>query len=66
MNGTDRIVEFIQKVVRIIERPVRENIHFGGFQDADAVEALIQLSMKRICFQRSSTETPLAIFRLCE
>ena len=43
MDGADRVVEFAQQVVGIIERAIGEDIDFGGFQDADAVQAAVQL-----------------------
>ena len=66
MDGADRVIEFAQQLVRIIERAIGQNIDFGGFQDTEAVQVFIQRSMKRICCRRSSTDTPPAIFKLWE
>src|SRR4051812_21599711 len=43
VDRTDGVVERAQKIVRIIERAVRENIDLRGFQDAYALEALVEL-----------------------
>lgn len=36
MDGTDRVIEFLQQVVRIIQKSIRKDIYFGGFQDTEA------------------------------
>ena len=43
VNRTDGIVQFPQELIRIIERPVCENVHLRGFQNANATHALIEL-----------------------
>ena len=43
MDRADRVVEFTQEVVRIVERSIRQNIHFGGFQDAETAQACVEL-----------------------
>jgi len=43
MDRADGIVQFTQEVIRIIERSVRQDIHFGGFQNAESPQAAIEL-----------------------
>ena len=43
MHGTNRVIEFLQKLVGIIERPICQNIHLGGLQDTDTGQARVQL-----------------------
>src|SRR5580700_10991537 len=43
MYGGYRVVEFSQQVVGIVERSIGEDVHLGGLQDADVIEAAVQL-----------------------
>src|SRR3984957_21319848 len=43
MYRADRIIQFPQQVVGIVERSVGEDIHLGGFEDADAIKPFVQL-----------------------
>ena len=42
VDGADRIVELAQEVVGIVERSIRQNVDFGGFQDTETVEAFVE------------------------
>ena len=43
VDRTNRIVELPQEIVRIIQRPVSEDIHLGRFEDPDALRSFIEL-----------------------
>ena len=42
MDRTNRVVEFLQKVIGIIERAVRQDIHFARFQNAEVSQTAVQ------------------------
>ena len=42
MNRTYGVIKLFQQNVRIIERPVRKDIHFTGLKYAKAAEFVIQ------------------------
>ena len=41
MNRADRVVEFAQRIIGIIERAVCENIDFGGFQNSNTIQPTV-------------------------
>jgi hypothetical protein len=43
MNGTDSVVKFAEEVVWIIQGPVRQDVHLSGFEDAESVQAGVEL-----------------------
>ena len=42
MHGTNRVIEFLQKVVGIIERAVCQDIDLGRLQDTDPAQTGVQ------------------------